>query len=330
MHPARPAIDRAAALLRPHPHRGDIIAAGAVPLTVALLLIDVRFAGKWNDGVLLAIMGLAAALMLGMGLLARMEEEAPRAYQSALFLSGLALAAAAILRLADVLGASGADPASGTVVWMGTMFAAIALVPALRRNSAICAFVAALAGVIVAIAFVDWVFAPDSTATFRWILLVVIIAYGLAFTALRDHRRRHAVALLNAAGLATLALAATFALRTTVGPLQGGGGASAGTGWELVIAAMGFALVAYAGVDREPGPGYLGVAILAAFLVVTGPAAFDGPSLIGWPLLLLLAGAAMLVIGLRPIEPLPPEPEPVDEPDTSAGLPTESLRPVDD
>ena len=322
------AIDRAAALLRPHPHRGDIIAAGAVPLTVALLLIDVRFAGKWDDGVLFAVMALAAALMLGMGLLARMEEEAPRAYQSALFLSGLALAAAAILRLADVLGASGTDPSSGTALWMGTMFAALALVPALRRNSAICTLVAALAGVIVAIAFVDWVFAPDSTATFRWILLVVIIAYGLAFTALRDHRRRHAVALLNAAGLATLALAATFALRATVGPLRGGGGA--GTGWELVLAAMGFALVAYAGVDREPGPGYLGVAVLAAFLLVAGPASFDGPSLIGWPLLLLLAGAAMLVVGLRPIEPLPPEPEPVNEPDPSAGLPTEPLRPVDD
>ena len=46
----------------------------------------------------------------------------------------------------------------------------------------------------------------------------------------------------------------------------------------------GLALVAYAGGDREPGPGYLGVLVLVGFVIV---AALGEDASVGWPLLLV-------------------------------------------
>jgi hypothetical protein len=53
---------------------------------------------------------------------------------------------------------------------------------------------------------------------------------------------------------------------------------------------------------------FLGAANLALFVAVAGPRSGDGPSLIGWPIVLLLMAGGLLAIGLRPREDLPPEP----------------------
>jgi hypothetical protein len=82
-------------------------------------------------------------------------------------------------------------------------------------------------------------------------------------------------------------------------------------------------LVAYAGVDHEAGPAYIGVAVLATFAVLVG-LSFGRGSLVGWPLFLLIIGAIGLAIGLRPREPLPPPP------DETAAAPTIPLHSVDE
>jgi len=83
---------------------------------------------------------------------------------------------------------------------------------------------------------------------------------------------------------------------------------SAAFGWKLYVLAVGCGLIAYAGVDSEPGPAYVGVLVLGAFALLAGlPVATRG-SLVGWPLFLLAIGAAGLAVGLRPRRPLPPEP----------------------
>ena len=69
-------------------------------------------------------------------------------------------------------------------------------------------------------------------------------------------------------------------------------------GWKLYLVAAGFGLVAYAAVDGEAGPAYIGVAVLLAFAVMVGLNLAGRGSLVGWPLFLLVIGGAGLVIGL--------------------------------
>lgn len=238
--------------LRPHPHRGEVIAAGAVPLAVAAFGIDLRMT-QWS---------------------------------------------------------------------VGARFVVVALI-------------AALAGIVAVEAFVSWAFRPHGAGTLRAILLVLTLACALGAVRLRDRRRRHAVALVNAAGVCSAAVAGTYLLAgfltvliasATNGPSPLGQ-AAAPFGWKLYLLAIGLGLVAYSGVDHEPAPAYIGVAVLLAFVVLTGGLAVNGGFLVGRPLFLLVIGAGGLAIGLRPRQALPPPPS---TPAPPMPPPTVPLRPVDD
>jgi hypothetical protein len=306
-----PVLDR----LRPLPHRGDVIAAGAVPLAIAAIVIELRMT-QWSLGPRFVVVALTAGVLLAMGWLAPLEGPEPRAYRSALLVSGLLPLVIALILLAELLGAH-RPPGNGGVSWTFAAEALIALAAARRANSAVCTLIAAIAASIAAEAFVSWVFAPHGLGTFRAILLVLTLAFAAGAIRLRDHRRRHAVALIDAAGLVTLVLAVTYlyvAAFASVLRASGafltvfGGHGTAPFGWKLYLAAVGFGLVAYAAVDREPGPAYLGAAVLASFALLVGIPTSQRGSLVGWPLFLLVIGAAGLVIGLRPSRPLPPPP----------------------
>jgi hypothetical protein len=140
-----------------------------------------------------------------------------------------------------------------------------------------------------------------------------MVVYGFAAIAQRDRRLRHGVALIDAAGLAVLAIALTFAGGGFVG--DGDGSAAVGWGWELLIVAAGFGLIAYSSVDRQPGPAYLGVANLTLFTVITSVGvSTGGATLLGWPVALAVGAVVLLAIGLRPTVPAPPPPD-VDAPE---------------
>jgi hypothetical protein len=316
------------ALLRPLPHRGDLIAAGAVPFALAIVLLNVRMDATWGRGIHLVITGLACALVLGLGFLAPREEQHPRAYQTVLLLAGLALLAIALIRLAQVLGSDAPLSSSGALTWITAVFAAVAAVAAWGRiGSPICALVELLAGGLFLLAFVDWVFDPRGPTTLRWLLVLLIAVYVAGHLYWRERKRRHAVHFVNAAGVAAIVLAGTF-VGAFIGPrLEGGfnGPVSPtpdpGTWWELVLLAAGVGLVAYAAVDREPGPGYLGFVVLVLFALLAGLPGSGGASIVGWPLLLLLAGGAALAAGLRPSRPLPPAPDAARDPAPTQPLP---------
>jgi hypothetical protein len=304
-----------------------VIGAGVVVLAALVLVVQARFDERWEPGVHLVYSALAAAFVLAMAVLSPREGDAPRAYQSVLIVAGFALTLTALRSLADVFGVDSPLSSSGTIVWIGSLLAGLAAFFAVDRNSAIATLLAAVSGGVVVLAFVDWVFDPDSTSTFRWLLMLLTIVYVLAALGQRDRRRRHAVQLVNAAGLAVLALAATFAIETLFSGIVeaftggDGDGDGVGVGWELFILACAFGLIAYAAVDRETGPAYLGVVNLLAFVLLASPPSEDGASLIGWPLLLALLAGTALWVGLRPSRPAPPEPG-------GPGAPTTPLAPT--
>lgn len=300
--------------LRPEPHRGDTVAAGAVVLATAVYVLETRFAQAWGPGIRLVVDGLAALFVGVLAVQSPVEGERPRAYQSVLYVATFFLALAALVNLADVLGANSPPRAPGTIVWIGLVLAGLCGWFATRRNAAIMTLLGAGSVAFVVQAFIQWVFAPHGATTFRWILVLLIGAFTLASLQQRGARPRHAVQLVNAAGLAAVVLGLTFALDLVfsgLGAVLGGGpaGHGVGTGWELFLLACGFGLIAYSGVDREAGPAYLGVLVLALFVGIAAPRAADGASLIGWPIVLIIMAGAMLAIGLRPSRPLPPSPD---------------------
>jgi hypothetical protein len=296
--------------LRPEPHRGDVIAAGAVVLTTAIYVLELRFESAWGVGIRFVLAGLAAAFVAALAVQSPVEGERPRAYQSVLYVATFALTAVALVNLADILGADHPPQAAGTVVWIGLLLIGLCAWFAARRNSAIMTLLGAVSFGIVVEAFIEWVFNPDGATTFRWILLLLVLGFAVASLSQRGERPRHAVQVVNAAGIAAAVLGFTFAVETSISigfnETPSGG---AGTGWELFLLACGFGLIAYAAVDREPGPAYLGVLVLVLFVLVAGPRGRDGASLIGWPIVLVLMAGGMLAIGLRPSRPLPPAPD---------------------
>jgi hypothetical protein len=293
--------------LRPAPYRGDVTAAGAIPLALSAIVIDLRMT-QWSVGVRLAVVALIALLILTMGWLTPLDGPAPTQYHSMLLIAGLLPLLLALQLLAEALGAE-RPPGAGGQMWTFGVEAAIAGSAARRSNSATCTLIAALAGAVAVEALVAWVFAPSGPGTARVFLVLLTLAFAGGAVRLRDTRRRHAVALVNVAGLLTLALAASYLFELiVVGAPFGSHSAGAPFGWKLFILAMGFGMVAYAGADREPGPAYVGVVLLLAFALLVGIPTVNGASLIGWPLFLLALGVVGLVIGLRPSTPAPPPP----------------------
>ncbi len=294
-------------LLRPPAHRGPLIASGAVVLATGVVLAQLRLQDPLGDGAHLAYAAVAAALMLALGLQARLEGGAPAAYQSVLLVTGLVLLGVALFRLARVLGAGGDGYPSGAVVWTSLVLGAAALACALRCRSSICGFITALAGVAALLNLVDLLFDPESATPYRVLLVVLAAVLVLVSLVLRGGRYRASVLLVDAAGLLVAGVGATFLSIATVFTL-GSLGEGTGAGWELLLLAAGCGLVAFGAVDRQPGPAYLGVLNLVLFIVLAVQTDDGEDTLLWWPLLLLALGAGVMAAGLRPRRPLPPEP----------------------
>jgi hypothetical protein len=290
-------------LLRPPPHRGPLIAAGAVALGVGIALEEIRLADKLGTGVHMVILLAAGALIYWLGVQAPNEDGQPPAYQSVLLVTGLGLLFAGLLTLSDVLGADFDGFPAGAIVWTSLLLVGFALWPALERNSAICLLLAATFFAFALLAGWRFVFGEVGLTPYRWLLLALAFGCVLASLALREPAPRHAQQLVNAAGLAIATIGVLSVAPTVLGdqlsPALPGF-------WEVVLLAAGFGLIAYGALDRAPGPAYLGVLNTGLFVLAVATSGDD--TLYWWPLTLLLVGIVMLGAGLRPRRPLPPEP----------------------
>src|SRR4051794_41864412 len=97
-------------MLRPLPHRGDVVAAGAVALAALVALLQVRFDDAWGKGIHFAYAAAALAFVAALALRAPREGDAPRAYQSALLAGAFALAGAPPAPPAPLLRLRGLGP----------------------------------------------------------------------------------------------------------------------------------------------------------------------------------------------------------------------------
>jgi hypothetical protein len=257
-------------LLRPPPHRGPLIAAGGVALAIGVTLTVLRRQAELPIGIDAALLLIPGALLFYLGSQAPNEQGTPPAYQSVLLATGLPLLYGGLL--VALGGALDEIPPRWALTTASLAVAALALWPALERNSAISLLASAL------------------------LVGLYALALLLASLALREPARRHAEVLIDAGGLAVAGMAMADGLELP--DLAGF--------WELVLLAGGLGLVAFGALDRSPGPAYVGVLNLLLFIA----SASNGTSLLLWPLFLLTGGVIMLAAGLRPRRPLPPEPDP--------------------
>jgi len=282
-------------LLRPPPHRGPLIAAGAVALGVGIALEEIRLADKLGTGVHMVILLAAGALIYWLGVQAPNEDGRPPAYQSVLLVIGLALLFAGLLTLSDVLGADFDGFPAGAIVWTSLLMAGFSLWPALERNSAICLLLTMTFFAFALLAGWRFVFGEVGLTPYRWLLLAIACGSVLASLVLREPAPRHAQQLVNAAGLAIATIGVLSVAPTVLGdqlsPALPGF-------WEVVLLAAGFGLIAYGALDRAPGPAYLGVLNTGLFVLAVATSGDD--TLYWWPLTLLVVGIVMLGAGLRP------------------------------
>ena len=264
---------------------------------------------EWGGGTDLAFTGVAALLVLAPAIALERGEGPPPGWLSTTLVVGFGLTAGALFSLADVLGANTDDAESSTITWISAVLAAAFAAIAVRRDSAICAFLAASSAVVGILAGIDWVFSPDGVSTYRYVLLglgLVLAAAGLALYH-RYGRRRHGVLLVVLSGLTILGLAGTLAEALLAFAFDGAAQGGVKPTWEAVVLAFGLGLAVFAAHTREPGPGYVAVALLFAFLSFAPMNAEE--RFLWWPLALLVATVAAVALFLRPGagRPAPPQ-----------------------
>jgi hypothetical protein len=292
--------------------RAGGLAAAAVLFGLAALAVVSRMSAVWTDTEVLAVFASASLIPYVLGPLGPATvDRRPAASTSVLLIVGLLIALPALLQLATVLGVNDPFAESSTLTWVFAAWGVLSLVAAVGPGSAIAALLGAAAAIGVVLAGSDWLFDLSGLDTFRYLLLSLTVVFFLSGLAVGGQRPRHGVVLVDAAGVATIALGILLTIELFVGLfggiatslLSGGDQTASATipwGWELFQLVVGLALVGFSARDREPGPGYLGLVVLSFFLVGAVVKIEQSPSITGWPLALLIMGAVVLAVTLRP------------------------------
>jgi hypothetical protein len=281
------------------PERAAALAPAAVGLALFVGLAQIRMDDPWAVGVLFLAALVPAIVVLGLALGAS-SGDAARGAATVLVVAGLVLAALAHLRLGQILGGDDWTDGGGTLTLMLVLFTAVAAYWYRETRSIAALLIAALAAVGLLLEAVNWIFSTESTDVFRALLAV---AFVVLFVAGLSVPGRPGTVLVGAAGVTVIASSYVLGFFFVFGV----SGSSSGWGWELIMILEGLALLAYAFVELEPGPGYLAFFVLAIFIftAASGGGAVIGSdgeashTLVGWPLALAIGTAVAAAWGLR-------------------------------
>jgi hypothetical protein len=285
------------------PWPAGALAPAGLGLALLVSLVQLRMDDPWSDGVLLVTAAVPAVLLLLAGLTAAADDPRERAAKTILLVAGLVLAGVAIARVGRVLSGQDYSSGGGTLTWLLAAFTALAAYCYRRSRSVACLLIASLSSVALLLEAVNWIFGTENLDTYRALLafsFVVLFAAGLATGG------RPGTVLVGAAGVTVLVsayiLGFAFALSSE--------GSDIGWGWELITLLQGLALLGYAAVELEPGPGYLAFFVLAIFVTTAATTGGGGVvfgsepeeqshSLVGWPLATGIGTLLAALWGLR-------------------------------
>jgi hypothetical protein len=317
--------------LQPDP-RGDWLRMlGGVVFAVGAVILFARKSDDWAAFPLLLVVAIPCIVVFGLGALGALGTGAVGRWHAVLMVTGVLLSLLMFGQLWDLVGIDTDAPGFGFLLFVCT--AALAAFAAFRVGAAYQALLAALAGIAAWLFFFEMILDDPGGTAFRWLLLVLCAIYAAVALALRGRDAPQASEFVTAAGIAGV-------LVGTIGVFEGAGGALGalifgatppeGEGqsvvWDIFLLVFSLALVAYGAVAHARGPAYVGFFGLLAFAILQAAevnALLEGEepdrSFAGWPLILLLLGAAALAAGMIGRKPPPagvrepvggPSPEP--------------------
>jgi hypothetical protein len=317
--------------VQPDP-RGDWLRMlGGVLFAVGAAILFARKGDDWAAFPLFIAIGVPCVVVFGLGALGALAAGEVARWHAVLMVAGVLLSVLAFGQLWDLVGVNTDSSGFGFLILV--CVAGLAAFASFGVGAAYQALLAALAGIGAWLFFFDMILDEPGVTAFRWLLLVLAVMYAVAAYALRDGDAPQAPEFVTAAGIVAVLVGLIGVIAETgnvIGPLIFGASPGAGEGqsivWDIWLLLISLALVAYGAVARARGPAYVGFIGLLAFAIFQGAevnALLEGDepdsSFVGWPLILILVGAAGLLAGAAGGRPPPagvrapagsPSPEP--------------------
>ena len=318
--------------IRPDP-RGDWLRMlGGVLFALGAAILFARKGDDWAAFPLLLVVAVPCAVVFGLAAMGALATGEVARWHAVLMVAGVLLSILAFGQLWDLVGVN--DDTSGFGFLIFACVAGLAAFASFGVGAAYQALLAALAGIGVWLFFFDMILDDPGATAFRWLLLVLCLIYAAAAFALRQSEAPQAPELVTAAGIAGVSVGLIGVIAgagEAIGALFFGASPVGSEGqsfiWDIWLLLISLGLVAYGAVVNARGPAYVGFVGLLAFGLVQGAevnALLEGDepdsSFVGWPLILILIGAAALAAGAagrrpppagvrEPAGTPPPEPE---------------------
>jgi hypothetical protein len=297
--------------------RGDWLRmVGGVLFAVGAAILFVRKTDDWAAFPVLLAVGIPCAILFALGAMGALAAGAVARWHAVLMVAGVLLSVLAFGQLWDVVGINTDSAGFGFLLF--ACVAGLAAFASFGVGAAYQALLAAVAGIAAWLFFFEMLLDDPSTAAFRWLLIFLFVVYAGAAFALREREAPQAPELVTAAGIAGVGVGVIGVVAgagDAVGALFFGAVPTGGEGqsfvWDLFLLVFSLVLVVYSAFAKARGPAYVGFIGLLAFAAIQGAeinALLEGDepdsSFLGWPLILILLGAAALAAAA--VGPKPP------------------------
>jgi hypothetical protein len=276
---------------------------GGVMFGAGALVLLIRKQSEWSDWAIVAALLIPALLLLGIAI-APGASRGVQGWQSAFLVFGTLLLLAALIRLVSAL--DGNPRASLNLAWTFGVAGAVAFATSLLLRARVQTLLGAVLWLVTWLALWDKILSNPSGNTVRWLLLLLAAIYVVAAILLTRAGRSEGSDLITVAGFAAvIAGALSFAAAAStvsVSNSLAGNAPKPGQGWNVFLLVVSLLLIAYGSRAATRGPAYVGAFGLAAFIGLTGADLVTrlngdpGGGVVGWPLILLIGGAAALVV----------------------------------
>jgi hypothetical protein len=294
---------------------GGARALGGLVLASGLLVLLIRrteFADPWGDGLVFWILFLTAGFLFGTGFLGARLSPTTYSWQRAFVVFGLVLIPAAGFAFVQWIGGNTDAPLNSAWIFLLTALAAFAaaLIGGVRVGCLLGGIALIVTWLAVWHELLDEGIGGD-LGTLRGLLIVIALILLLiaGVVAVRGRPEGGGSDLVTAAGIAAVWGAGLLTVTSGIGPVftplavDTDPLADTSLFWDLLLLLTALGLIAYGAVSGIRGPAYVGTVGLALFIFIVGSDLDDSSpagKVLGWPLVLLLLGGALLAWSLLP------------------------------